>query len=244
MTSPTAPAWQQNWRDPSAYPQAHNFDPHRWPWEFVRRSPRYQRIWDRYMPPRRRGNRPAILSKKEKDQVVRNADRISRMFGLNLAPPPECGWRPDGGDSFTPEPLGGEVVFLARDQRGRVSGTLKTTETAIVLQEDMPLQPQLDAIRSILGPDFSRPQFRARPDRYPYYLRTLDAVACDAPPIEIARVLYPNEHNSTDNDYRVSERISRFYTAACELRDGDYKKLAWVDWSRHFPYFNPEVPGG
>jgi hypothetical protein len=244
MTTITAPPWLPDWRDPSAYPQAHNFDPHRWPWEFVRRSPRYQRIWDRYMRPPRRGNHPVMLSKKEKDQVVRNADRINRMFGLKWAAPPECGWRPDGGDSFTPEPLGGDVVFLDRDQRGRVSGTLKTTETAIVLQEDMPLQPQFDAIRSILGPDFSRPQFRARPDRYPYYLRTLDAVARGFPFIEIAGVLYPALKNSIDNKYSVSNRISDHYDAACKLRDGDYRKLAWVDWSKHFPYFNPEVPGG
>jgi hypothetical protein len=66
------PDWLPNWREPSEYPDAKKTTARQWAWEFLRRNPEYQRLWEQVAAPyysKERGLSDALALDTENEKI-------------------------------------------------------------------------------------------------------------------------------------------------------------------------------
>ncbi len=95
--SPTKPDWLPDWKDKSKYPDPTNTSGRVWAWEFLRRNPEYQQLWDK-----RAALPPGPVYEGHSAQAISEiSERFERNFGVWTPAPPEMTvedpkfeWRP------------------------------------------------------------------------------------------------------------------------------------------------------
>ena len=91
------PDWLPDWKDISKYPDPNKATGRVWAWEFLRRNPEYQQLWEKFaaLPP------GPIREGHSAIAYMNICERFEKEFGiLNPAPPPmtiadpDFKWRP------------------------------------------------------------------------------------------------------------------------------------------------------
>jgi hypothetical protein len=186
-----------DWRQPSGYPNPGNLWISDWRWEFLRRKPRYRQDYDR----------PELSYVDES-----KARYFERVYFLASPIDPQLSaadyvrscetelFRPDhfdvfiGSRSFSSKYAHGSEVDRIMHHRSnndiffRVD-PLKPLEAQFKVFVEIARKSQRSLLGRILTP-------RARPTKWPLYLRVLDARDCDAAYSEIARVCLKHEDPS------------------------------------------------
>src|SRR5579883_843712 len=199
---PSAKSWGvPDWPDASAYPKPRDLTPRGWVWEFLRRNPEYRHAWA-----------------WEGDQRLA---REARRFGLRRPLDPS---EPNDDPPFddAPEPRiyegpGEHLVQLSRN------------EVAVVFDTTLPMPDQLAAAMKRLPKRADG--LRMRLDKFPTYLRLLDAADAEACRgggkvnlSRIAKAIYPDKSPEAAREAARNEM-----KAAEALRWGNYNSFmgAW-----------------
>ena len=231
---PKMPGWLPDWRDPTQYPDGKSTPGRRWAWEFLRRNPRYQELWEELVAPYfdtesgcyRLGEENAEGSGETPVQSPDPFTIFRETFGIIGFHPPSYAdvslkfhrdavieWR---GPS-PPRPRNG-------------SYPLSKNHTAIVVD----LAELTDAKLNELGKYLKEraEQRGVRPAKtsnhkakFQKYLRILDAELCGMSLCQIANALFTDIRN--DYPERARENAARHaLKAAKQLRDDGYR---WID---------------
>ena len=229
---PKKPEWLPDWNDETKYPEPKTAAGRVWAWEFLRRNPRYQRLWKRYA---KLGPGPIYCGRSAEALKV-TTERFEQDFGvLNPAPPamttadPAFKWRP----KFVNQKPRYWVlpVKVSKNDNFEMPEIYLEDPAEVVVKFDLRSQigPQLDDVgellkkelKRLIGAKLLRGEPRARFDNYPDYLRVLDAklsgVTYKTIGAEILKV--------KDPAYQKPNATYAFKSAK-RLRDGDYRFLA------------------
>lgn len=196
------------WRDPMKYPAAESTSLHRWAWEFLLRNPEYRRELEEAI----------TLQKEQLGAGASPLDTIQLIDALNAR------WGINSFHNWDEEhPLDTATQF---DRAPRRTVAAPTRDDRVVLEFDLdkPVDPQLERARHTLNaeqqkrfPNFKRK--RNQVQKFPLYLRVLDALAAGAGPDEMLDVFATQVPE-------VDERTVRYWkTCATRLRDGGYRDL-------------------
>jgi hypothetical protein len=231
---PKKPEWLPDWKDESKYPDPKKAGGREWAWEFLRRNPKYQQLWNEYakLPPR-------LIYRGRSAKAFKDInERFEQDFGVwNPAPPamtiadPEFEWRP----KFIEQKPRHWVlpVKVSDDDELEIPEIHLEDPAEVVVKFDLRSQinPQLIYVAELLKKELKRltdakllrGEPRARFDNYPDYLRVLDAklsgTSHETIGAEILKV--------KDPAYQKPNATYAFKSAK-RLRDGGYRFLAAV----------------
>ena len=215
--------------EPRAYPGPYNLLLVQWAWEFLRRNPRYQQDWVEKAEPvvTSRGEYDKSLISKELDAEIKE---IEQKYGIMRVQDPKDGrWPPAFSSEFVsmygcPTSLdsiqwaiqvGPGELYVKFNLKRSISGQIEVVRGWIE-------NYQRDLVNSGRRP---KPrQTRNWRDKWPMYLRVLDARAADVSLNEIARILFPDTPNSYP-EFKGRDAIRKDLTAARRLRDGGYLSM-------------------
>jgi hypothetical protein len=221
-----------DWRNGSRYPAPGITSPQQWAWEFLRRNPRYQQLWDRLIKPHY--NR-ALFNKHWRDIQNRNSpgrrtrprlgglrhppSRFQVRFGIASDPPPP--WESEAKLLFESQLIQYEVGHRLTT---KIYGHLEPGQIVLWFQLNLPIKAQIANANKLLKQkrtDYLRSgrDNRMRDKKYRDYLRVLDAKLDGVAAKPIARTIYPKISNG-------ERRVSDDFRAAKLLRDKTYRQLA------------------
>jgi hypothetical protein len=225
------PDWLPDWKDITKYPDLKKASGRVWAWEFLRRNPKYQQLWDEL----------AGLKKGpiyEDFSVANTLQHFERQFGASTpAPPamtitdPEFKWRPQ----FTiqhPKHWIRPVDWPADEEFEVIGAELEhSTEVLVKFDLRLPQSRQLNSAKTILKTEAKRlaeagklgGEPRAWFHKYQSYLRVLDAKSSGATVNTIAAEILGIKNK--DPEYRKA-KVRDAFNAAKRLRDEDYLFLA------------------
>lgn len=215
MNKNGAPKWLPDWKDEAAYP---NVDK----WEFLRRSLDYQKAFQAY---------------ERNDFNVLNGASIMKVFALDFPPPDPADNSP--GPLFLPtvpkhavrllsyrdevfepwaidDPFNEPTDFLAVVDAA-------ASDAAIVMEIKQAKRLILAKLRFKGEPSEKKPRKRKRDADLKRFLRLLDAAVLGVCQRDMAKVVYPDTFNHSD-DQAVTQ-VQNASATARQLRDGGYKKL-------------------
>jgi hypothetical protein len=186
-----------DWRKPADYPDPADTSLHRWAWEFLQRNPEY----------------------------VKNP--ISREWGITMQ------LRPGGqggeaffGDSPTRFDLAPRGLKETKTDVGWIaSASVRDDRLVLEFDLDAPIDPQLERARislvhhqRIAFPALRRQ--RNQTEKFPLYLRVLDALAAGASRGEMLKEFQRHRADAVD------DRTLRYWIKkSTALRDGGYRDL-------------------
>lgn len=228
------PDWRPDWRDPRAYPNPASAPPRRWAWEFLRRNTDYQRY----------ARIAAEIMSRNSSGTWDNDDfqdywAICFNFGLSR-------YCPDPSQHYKDfEDLHQNVRFdadeLIKVQHYSPNGHPRlpmwpsnVNEVTIKFDLNMPIETQIaDAKRTLqwqadyLGQIRKIKPYakRARPDKYPLYLRALDAVHAKADTGLMVAAFFPGQDDDASTGFGASRRLRETLETAERLRDHDYRLI-------------------
>ena len=125
----------------------------------------------------------------------------------------------------------GRFRTLPADRPYAFSVSLKRSEVVVTFDVSQPIARQIEGARKRIeayatylegNGDIEIIKMRNRSDRWPTYLRLLDAADAGAKTGEIAAALFPTIENE-DPDYKAGRHVRNWTAAAQELRDGGYR---------------------
>jgi hypothetical protein len=196
------PSWLPDWRNPNQYPGA-NTPRLEWAWQFLRRNPEYQKLWEKavflkvvYNP----ASVDANLQRAKKENGVRhfNENQISssqaafvQRFGL-VSPPADPAM-PAAKLQFS-----GQFIRFAEKATSapyRVSANLDDGQVLLWFDLNWPIEPQLKNAKRLLSaklPNQNIVTFRFHSKACSRFLRLLDAKQAGTSTAEMARILYPH----------------------------------------------------
>jgi transcriptional regulator len=176
------PAWLPDWKDESKYPDPKKAGGRVWAWEFLRRNPKYQELWEEYaaLP------HGSVYSGYSAYALRDISERLEQDFGVRNPAPPEMTtadaefeWRP-----IFIEQKPRHWVFpvnVSDDDEFEIPVIYVEDPAEIVVKFDLRVQikPQLIYVGELLKKELKRftgaKGPRARFENYPNYLRVLDA---------------------------------------------------------------------
>jgi Family of unknown function (DUF6499) len=228
------PEWLPDWKDESKYPDPKKAVGRVWAWEFLRRNPQYQELWEEYaaLP-------HGLVYSGHSAYALRDiSERLEQDFGVrNPARPemttvdPEFEWRP----IFIEQKPRHWVlpVNVSDDDEFEIPEIHLEDPAEVVVKFDLRAQinPQLiyvaellkERLKRLTDAKVLRGEPRARFENYPNYLRVLDAklsgITHETIGAEILKV--------KDPEYQKPKAVYAFKTAK-RLRDGGYRFLAAV----------------
>jgi hypothetical protein len=215
--------------EPSAYPGPYDILLSQWAWEFLRRNPRYQQDWAEKAEPvvTSRGEYDKSLISKELDAEIKG---IEQKYGIMMVQDPKDGrWPAIFRSEFV-------TTYECPNSVGSIQWTIKVLPGELYVKFDLKrsIGAQIEEVRGLIenyqrdelsSGRISKPrQTRNWRDKWPMYLRVLDARVADASLNEIARVLFPNTPNSYP-EFKGRDAIRKDLTAARRLRDGGYLSM-------------------
>jgi len=226
------PDWLPDWKDVTKYP--HSKKGRVWAWEFLRRNPQYQQLWDKYaaLPP------GPLYTGNSAHAFMDICQRFERQFGVShSAPPsmpfthPDFKWRP----RFAAQSP--RHWIMQPDDDIDMEGAHLDHQAEVLMKFDLRLQlsPQLTGAKAILNKEAKRlkkagllgGQPRAKFEKYQTYLRLLDAKSSGASSKEIAKEILGIKDKTTLEDTQyVKEKVDEVFEPAKRLRDGGYRFLA------------------
>jgi hypothetical protein len=250
--------WLPDWRDASQYPHPARAPLRIWPWEFLRRNPEYQTMWQELILPffdysdHSFDNDAAMEAAREQAKLDPEYQRISsggegsytvkspcavfrEKFGVMLLPPPPG--MSDPRLSLEHYWIGGRdrpsLKYLPTDQPYEFQLSLAPAESVITFDLAWPIEPQLERVRKWLEGRQSYLQslgelepvrHNNHTDKFPNYLRILDAEMSGASQKEMAAKIFPDLPNEYP-DRRVEDRVRYALDAAKRLRDSGYRYI-------------------
>jgi len=233
MEPPKKPEWLPDWKDKSNYPDPKKAGGRVWAWEFLRRNPQYQQLWEEYavLPP------GPIYSGHSANALMDIIERFKQDFGLwKPAPPamttadPEFKWRPK---FINQKPRHwGLPVNSSDDDDGFEMPEIDLEDPAeVVVKFDLRSQinPQLSYVAKLLKKEVKRltdagvlsGEPRARFAKYANYLRVLDAKLSG-----VSNKTIGAEILGVKNLEYQKENADFAFKSAQRLRDGGYRFLA------------------
>lgn len=210
----------RNWRSPEDYPDPKNTTADRWAFEFVSRNNKFgeelgaaiseeQQIMAGKGEPVREGEQRPVM-------------RVFRRWGIER--PNLKSWGFDSPVKFATFPrmppvanYGDVLCYVARSDEGRLT---------LEFDLSMPIKPQIKRAEELLK--INQESFSGKKQKrganitelFPYYLRTLDALAENAGKREIEEV-FRREYSRNFDD----RRLRNWKREAERLRDGGYKDI-------------------
>jgi hypothetical protein len=178
--SSEVPDWLPNWREPSEYPDAKKTTGRQWAWEFLRRNPEYQRLWEQVAAPyysKERGLSDAFAFDAENEKIrsdsvyakkykTKNGHKIlspsviiRERFRIRGALPPSE--RKHNPAFWHENPLSPPIQYLthpaARHNSTADPGpwkappvTLEKGQVLVWMNIDKPIQHQLNLLKKVL----------------------------------------------------------------------------------------------
>ena len=231
---PKKPKWLPDWKDESKYPDPKKAGGRVWAWEFLRRNPRYQRLWKRYA---KLG--PGPIYHGPSARVLKAiTERFEHDFGvLHPAPPamttadPAFKWRPkfvNQKPRFWVLP-----IKVSKNDNFEMPEIYLEHPTEVVVKFDLrsQIELQLDDVGELLKKErkrlvaakLLRGEPRARFENYRDYLRALDAKLSGISHTTIGEEILKVK----DAAYQKPNAVYAFKSAK-NLRDGGYRFLAAV----------------
>jgi hypothetical protein len=227
-----APDWLPDWADVSKYPEPEKATPRVWAWEFLRRNPEYQKVWEQL------AKLPSGFIRHDfaADDI---RQRLENEFGIRVPAAPSMNssdpdfqrlpvfvrqvktWMkpmglPDDSEPYVVEAKvleAGEVI-IQFDLRWRLEDQLEAAKTFL---SDQALQ--LHELGIIDAAD-RRLKFKYFRD----HLRILDAKSQGEPHNEISKQIYGLEDKYPDNT--AQQKVSDSLKRAKWFRDTGYRFIA------------------
>lgn len=200
-------------------------------WEFLRRNPDYQKLWEQQIATE---YDPAELNGAWKAQKRIAPGRLDRprldtpfteQFHIAKYPPP-----PPSEDEAK---LLFDVHFIPYQRRAgrKLRGTLEDNEIVVRLNLTYPLRQQLVNAKKLLEQQAKergiKPlERRRRLEKYYTYLRLLDAKAAGANDAQIIEALYLNIGSGQRGYHNAQQMLRDDLKAALRLRDHDFWLIA------------------
>jgi hypothetical protein len=236
------PPWLPNWEnDLAKYPKITEKSRVEWAWQFLRRNPKYQRLWAQLIQPQYQcAHVKASLERADRDGPyrivgVRRQVRLEEIgyqlepfirFGISTIPP----------DPAEPKPklrFSAEFIRYATTPSMRPNFSYKLPivltgdEVVVWLNLNRSIDQQLAKVKTLmkdLAAERKLEPFRFQPKTYQRYLRLLDARAVGAKYPEIARILYPHLPNKYP-EYDGNRQARSDMRTAQRLRDRDFLRI-------------------
>ena len=196
------PNWLPDWRDKDQYPDPHKTSEVEWAWEFLRRNPEYQKMWEQaffYKYLYSSAAVDALLQRIKKERGLRHVNteqrsfaqaRFMERFRLVTAPPDPA--EPNAKLLFS-----GQLLRFAQKQmhgQYEVRTNLLNGQILVWFDLNWPIERQLENAKQLLhakAPGAEERRIRFAPFRN--YLRLLDAECCGATAGERAEEIYPRQ---------------------------------------------------
>ncbi len=230
--------WLPNWQDLTQYPDSKKGIGRIWAWEFLRRNPKYQQLWQEY----------AALPKSagfiyHGFSVFEIRDRFENEFGVSYpaAPPSMTASDPEFERRVRFTTQQPPYWTLPLDPSEECDfGALDIEHPAeVIVKFDLRLQlsPQLARTKAILKIEAKRlakagvlgGEPRSRFEQYQDYLRVLDAKTSGASSKMIAKeILGVTDKAALDDTQYLKEKVDDVFEPAKRLRDGGYRFLTAV----------------
>ena len=207
------PDWLPDWLDKSQYPDPHKTSEVGWAWEFLRRNPDYQKLWEQahilkyvYNPKdieaylRRAKKEGGLWHVNTQQRSFSQAPFIKR-FRLESAPP----------DPATPNAtllFSGQFLRFAHKQTygaDEVRANLHNGQVLVWFDLNWPIQRQLENAKQLLyakAPEAEKRRIRFA--QFRNYLRLLDAKCSGATVGEMADKIYPRQEG---NQQKVRDQL-------------------------------------
>lgn len=252
----SAPDWLPDWRDADAYPRPEDLSFCGWAWEFMRRSAEYQADYRRWIATSTHAKAhqgelddapatvvadcdPPALEGESVAQYKRRLYFEGRAGGVSYVPhcfrpkyltdlPP-----PDPSQKTQPPLFFGSQCFQLGP--GAVDQLSDESRFVFSFNLDEPAEAQFAKARRMFDREQRRrgttEKRRNHFDKYPLYLRILDADAAGAARQEMAEVLFPyipNEYPA----YQAAKRVDDTLRAAKEMMNGGYRELIYQQETR------------
>jgi hypothetical protein len=225
-------AWiAPDWLDQAKYREPKTTADLQFAWEFLRRNPDYQKLWEEQIAPE---YDPAELDQAceaEKRIAPGRVDRprlntpFTEQFHIATYPPPP--------PSENEAKLLFDLHFIPYQRRaGRtLRGTLEENEIVVRLNLTWPLQQQIANVKKLFENQIKERgikhfQKRRRFEKYQLYLRLLDAKAVGADDEQIIKALYSKVGSGQPDDRNPRQRMRDDLKAAKRLRDHDFWLIA------------------
>jgi hypothetical protein len=190
------------WRDPTKYPDAESTSLHRWALEFLWRNPEFRAEYEAVIARLRQPDGSLLLNVDSVDlELARWGVRSFR--GIGEALPGDSPWMFD----LAPRTL-------------RSDAPASTARLVLEFDIDTPLDPQIERARHILNAEQQKrfPELkrgRNQVQKFPLYLRVLDAADAGASQKEMVDVFAAND----------ARAVRKWKARAIALRDGGYRDL-------------------
>ncbi len=166
------PDWLPDWTKPHQYPDPKTTSLRQWAWEFLRRNPEYQRLWDELIAPH---FDPKIWYNDPVLEILRNdeyqrgwqelippesrSEVFEQQFGIRSFPPPHSMSSADPNFDFLGPRFVNDFLYFRRklarrhwpmDQPFEIHETLSDGDVLIRFNVRSSTEPQLDKARKIL----------------------------------------------------------------------------------------------
>lgn len=247
-------SWLPDWKDPSQYPDFEKISLNQKAWEFLRRNPKYQEDYSRYMElqdkyasryiPQElvRQYRPTgailIIDKeiiwpdgKKTTKYISPIKYVQRKYGLRFGLPNPALKYMDQMFGFEGA-CGFSYLTYIEGNKGAIA---PESQNEVIMCIDFSLPDEILIKRFKNELKRIRHEFKlsgidaptSKRDigsKYRDYLRVLDAYESKADVRVIATILFPNLDN-IDPDYAANQKVNNYFRAAIKLRDSDYQHL-------------------
>ncbi len=171
-TQPAIPDWLPDWTKPDQYPDPKTTSSRQWAWEFLRRNPEYQRLWDELIAPH---FDPKVWYNDQILEILRNdeyqrrwnelippeshSEVFEQRFGIRSFPPPHSMSSTDPNFDFLGPRFATDFLYFRRklarrhspmDQLLEIHETLSDGDVFIRFNVGTSIEPQLDKAKKIL----------------------------------------------------------------------------------------------
>lgn len=237
--------WLPNWKDASAYPDPDSTTPDQWAWEFLRRNPEYQQdfsVLTTFFDCDKGVFRPKKLAQYGYDDATRALASFCEKYGLEYAifpPAPDRDFSRIGSlkASWGPAHVTYQDYFLGLGREQPALSPTKPGEVVIRVDLSLPISTTIERVSALMedlrsylrqrGDIQQDGDPRFRPDKYPIYLRLLDAESCAASLDDMASEIYPGKSNSYP-EYQGRDAARKALQAAERYRDSDYRLIPFA----------------
>ena len=243
----TVSDWLPDWKDPTQYPDGSE-SPTRFAWEFLRRNPDYQADFAEYCRQTDAGVEfdydPPLQDGESHSDYLSRVGNVYRSVSISRLFLDKWGLL-SGSHYRVPNPAGPGANFKAgigTSSPGPESDAFQD-DTKLILSFDLSLPLKIQFDRALAYAKFDQEMFRQRGgqvrdlrpriEKFPHYLRVLDAKLWGHTNSEIAAQLLPHIEDGHDSGHIASKRIHDDLRAAQRLRDLDYRWLPLADqWNK------------
>lgn len=229
------PNWLPDWTDITKYPDHEKVTPREWAWEFLRRNAKYQRLWKKLASLQAPSGFIFKGSEAHKTLEIYKRleeikERFEKEFGVSNPAPPSMAVA-DADIDWQPQYWIKPVNWPDHHDFDMTGADLNhPAELLVKLDLRLQIGPQLDSVRTILKSEAKKlglKEPRGQFQKYPAYLRVLDAKVSGATANAIAEKILGSRMKSTAIRSTRSIKYAMFST-----RQSYYVIRATAFWLR------------